>query len=219
MSRGLPLEDSKIDKETTKEMDEKYDLRESDFDEKGVVITVKEAYEKYKEEAIRNIEEEERRKLEEEEEKRRLEEGEGEGEQEGMSQENREAPPANTEGPRHRRRETKEDERKFMTEESFLDKLKEMKNGGNLSPLQKHAKEKKVQSPQPNSSNSGNSDKAHHDIPDMDQMTMKSKSVKIKLKTSEESEKLQDEKHKENNCGNRSKRNKSVKKKLNIKSK
>ena len=178
-------------------------MRDSDFDTNGVVITVSEAYEKYKEEAIRNIEAEERRKIEEEEEKRRIEEDKMKEEAEdGKQSENPYLNQSNN-------KEGEEKEQKFMTEESFLDRIKEMRNGGSPSAKNKDKKSKKHSSPKQVSSNSDNSNSEHNDIPDMEQLKNKSKSVKVNFKTNGDLN--------ENEEG--SSRKKSVKRKLKLKNK
>ena len=192
--------------------DERLDLRDSDFDEEGRIISLKEAFEKYREEAIKNIEEEEQRKIQEEEEKRRLEEEKAE---KSVKEEEEQEPQSKSSS--DEKSESKEDSNEqqennqFMTENSFLARIKEMQTGS-PSPINK----KKKAQPQislEDQDSSKSSEERHNDIPDMEKLKTKGKSAKVNvLKTinpnldSEQSPKGRDRKP-------------SVKKKLKIKKK
>lgn len=80
-ARYIFIDDENIDIEKPPKTEVKYDLRDSDFNEDGTIISINEAIEKYREEAQANREEEERRlkeeqRLKEEEDKRLQEEEE-----------------------------------------------------------------------------------------------------------------------------------------------
>ena len=74
-ARYIFIDDENIDVEKPPKTEVKYDLRDSDFNEDGTIISINDAIEKYREEAQANREDEERR-LKEEEEKRLQEEEE-----------------------------------------------------------------------------------------------------------------------------------------------
>lgn len=153
---------------------EKYDLRDSDFPN-GVAISIKDATTLYQDEAIRNIEEEERRKFEEEEAKRKAEEGEGEGEKEPENSPSKDrTSPVKPPG---------EDNKRFMTEESFLERIHEIKKG---SPKNKKKKNKRNPSVEKDNRSPEQDNFKHPDIPDMMDMSKKSKSVKVNLKKAKE---------------------------------
>lgn len=142
---------SKVNPENPKNIPDRYDLRPSDFTVVGSVISIREAFEIYKEEAIYNIEQEERIKFEEEQEKLRLEQAENQGEGEG-DHDNQESHHSEQNSDLHKHN----DDHKYMTENSFLDRLKEMKSGS-PSPIKK-SKKAPVRTPPEESSNSENSD-------------------------------------------------------------
>ena len=72
-ARYIFINEENIDFDKPPKTEVKYDLRDSDFNEDGTIISIEDAIEKYREEAQANKEEEERR-IKEEEEKRLQEE-------------------------------------------------------------------------------------------------------------------------------------------------
>lgn len=231
-ARGLTIDDSKINiddargstpperclDKTCENWFCRYDLRPSDFNEEGSIISIREAFEKYQEEAIKNIEEEERRKIEEEEAKRKAEQ-EAEGDQEGEGEEEGEADNQEEEVNEHvqekestPKKETNEaDEelkKNFMSEESFLERLKDMK--GSPGKRKKNPKMKTINSPQ-HSNSSEESEQEDGEIPDMEKLKNKWKSLKVNpLKT---------EGNLDSERGEKAKRKNSMKRKLKIKKK
>lgn len=184
LARGISIDESILHKDNLKQIPEKYDLRDSDFGADGVVITIAEASEKYKEEAIRNIEEEERRKLEEEEAKRRAEEGEGEGDQDSQQDPSPDQPSPDKNGDSDLKKSTEDDDKKFMTEESFLERIKEIRHEG--SPSKRNKRTAREEPAEDSKEDSEEPDFNHPDIPNATDMTKKSKSVRVNLKRAKE---------------------------------
>ncbi len=73
-----------------------------------------------------------------------------------------------------------------MTEESFLDGVKEIRNGG--SPSNRNKRISRKQSIKKSNGSSEEDDFNHPDIPSMTDMTKKSKSVKVNLKKAQDPE-------------------------------
>lgn len=184
------MDESTLHKDNLKQIPDKYDLRDSDFGADGGVITIAEASEMYRDEAIRNIEEEEARKLEQEEAQRRAEEGEGdqaEPEQHSQQDPSQDQHSPDKNGDSDPKSNTEDDDNnKFMTEESFLERIKEIRHEG--SPSKRNKKAPRKESAKDDREDSGGDNYNHPDIPSITDMTKKSKSVRVNLKRAKDAQ-------------------------------
>mmetsp|Transcript_15981 Transcript_15981/g.18540 ORF Transcript_15981/g.18540 Transcript_15981/m.18540 type:complete len:208 (-) Transcript_15981:945-1568(-) len=175
-SRYIFINEEELNIDKPPKTAEHFDLRDSDFNPDGTIISIEEALERYREEALINKEAEECRLQEEEERKRK--------EQEELEAQNEQSPDKNSDSKRSQPNEQSsnqenEDENKhFMSEQSFLAKLQDMKNSAvNLKVPGK--KQYKV-SPR-DCESSGKSEE--NDLPEMNKLNVKHKSVKVNAQT------------------------------------
>jgi len=183
------MDESALHKDNLKQIPDKYDLRDSDFGASGGVITIAEASEMYRDEAIRNIEEEEARKLEQEEAQRQAEEGEGdqeEPEQDAQQDPSQDQHLPDENGGSDPKSNTEDDDNKFMTEESFLERIKEIRHEG--SPSKRNKKVPSKESAKDDREDSGGDNFNHPDIPSITDMSKKSKSVRVNLKRAKDTQ-------------------------------
>jgi len=177
-ARGLTVNEKKINIDDASKISDRYDLRASDFDTEGTAISIQDALTLYQDEVIKNIEEEERRKIDEEMEEKRIAEENLEKEKEINEQLDKSQLPIHNESSAIESQSQAEGENnEFMSENSFIQKVKEINSGNPKEPQIKQEK-----SPIKQSSSSEDSDEAHNDIPDMQTLKLKSKSVKTKSK-------------------------------------